>query len=202
MKFSDLRGKHHGETAWIVGKGPSLAHLRAEHFGVGPVIGVNQAIAIVEELGLPNPIYSLQKDGCGLVGPHEACQLRDGRDWMIEPQRAVLLVQNTEGYSRDCLVNYEPRVSIDYRKDLKLEFAQTMATRMSVVIAREMGCAEVRLMCCDSLVSGNVETFNIHTRTAERTTAGDHYLPARGRLMRELVNTRYQIFIPTRSEHG
>ena len=197
MRFSELIGRYAGETAWVVGKGPSLGYLRAEHFGKGPVIALNQTIVVVEALGILNPVYSLQKDGCGSGGPHEICEQRDGHDWMIRPQRATLMVQDAPGYSRDCLRAYEPRVAIQMMRDLKFPYLQTMAVRMGITIAKQMGCVKIVMLCCDSLVNGNLDTFNVWTRQAERTSAGNHYEPAKRKIMRELVNTRYQFVIPT-----
>jgi hypothetical protein len=194
--FLSLQGAYPGEKCWIVGKGPSLEFLRAEHFGVGPVIALNQAIAMVEPLEIPNPIYSLQKDGCGVTEPHHICAERDGHPWMLSPQRATLILQSTPGYSRYCLERYEPKLFVDPVHDLKFKYPQTMAVRMAVAMARFMGCTQVKLVCCDSLVNGNLETFNIWTRTAERTSAGDHYDHGRNRILRELVKVRHEFVIP------
>jgi NADH:ubiquinone oxidoreductase, NADH-binding (51 kD) subunit len=196
MKFKELIGRHRGQTAWIVGKGPSLAFLRAEHFGAGPVIALNQAIVMVEALGLSNMIYSLQKDGCGIWGPHESCEQRDGHDWMIRPQRATLMVQEAIGYSRDCLPDYAPRVAIQMLRDLKFPYLQTMAVRMGIATAKQMGCVKVMMLCCDSLVNGNLDTFNVWTGQAERTGAGNHYEHSKPKVMRELVNIKYQFVTP------
>lgn len=196
MNFHELRGKYAGETAWIVGKGPSLAYLRSEYFKGGPVIALNQSILIVEELDLPNPIYSLQKDGCGIMEPHGTCAQRNGHDWMIRPKSATLIVQETKGYSRYCLADYQPRMMIDPRGHLKFQFQETMAIRMAIALAKIMGCASICLLCCGSLVNGNLDTFDVWTRTAKRTGAGDHYLHARPNVMRELVNMKYWFVIP------
>lgn len=195
-----LRGIHQGEAAWIVGKGPSLGNLRAEHFGEGPVIALNQAIVMVERLSIPNPIYSLQKDGCGYVGKHSHCLQREDVDWMIRPKHATLILQDTEGYSRDCLQNYEPRVLIDPVRDLGFKHLDTMAVRMGIAIAKRMGCIFIVMMCCGSLVNGNIETFDVWKGAAERTSAGDHYLPARPHVLKDLRGIRHTFFIPESRE--
>lgn len=196
MNIDALRGKYAGETAWIVGKGPSLGYLRAEHFGKGPVIALNQAIAVVEWLGLNNPLYSLQKDGCGLEGAHEVCELRDGYEWMIRPKGAVLIVQNTKGYSRDCLRDYKPRMAVDVVKELKFKYEQTMAVRMGIALVKIMGCKEVWMMCCESLTNRNAETYNVHTGKAELTSAGSHYLESRTNVLNELASIRHHFLNP------
>ncbi len=62
--INSLKPVFYKKICYIVGKGPSLDHLRAEHFKdpKAPVIGINEAIHIVEQLGLPNPTFCLQQD--------------------------------------------------------------------------------------------------------------------------------------------
>lgn len=196
-----LKNRHAGEMAYIVGKGPSLAYLQAEHFGKGPVIALNQSIVVVERLGILNPIYSLQKDGCGLEGPHERCLQREGHDWMIRPQKASLILQETEGYSRDCLADYSPRLLVCPVRDLGFEFHETMAIRMAVSLAKRMGCAHIKFVCCGSLVTGDTRTFNVWTGQAEQTVAGNHYLHVKRVLPLDLAGTPYSYFIP-RGNHA
>ncbi len=69
VSIAPLKRKHAGTCAYIIGKGPSLMHLRAQDIGPGPVIVLNEAVAIVQQLGLPNPVYSMQKDGCMTEDP-------------------------------------------------------------------------------------------------------------------------------------
>ena len=57
-----LEGNYPGETAWIIGSGPSLAWLKPADIGYGPVIAINYAIQTVEPFDLENPVYSMQKD--------------------------------------------------------------------------------------------------------------------------------------------
>lgn len=196
MNYNDLRNRYHGQTAWIVGKGPSLEYLTAAHFGDGVVIALNQAIRVVEDLELTNEIYSLQKDGCGITGPHEACQQRDGFDWMIRPRSAILIVQDTDGYSKHCLADYAPKVFINPIRDLGFQYKQTMAIRMAVALAKRMGCRRVMLLCCDSLVNGNLDTFDVHQRTSTRTSAGDHYENGKKRILMELRSIKHEFIIP------
>ena len=49
---------------------------------------------------------------------------------------------------------------------------------------------------CDSLVNGNIETFNIWKRTAEATTAGSHYVHGKQRILRELACVKHEFIIP------
>ena len=50
-----LRNRHAGQTATVVGKGPSLLTLTPRDFGSGPVIAINHAILEVRKLGLRQP---------------------------------------------------------------------------------------------------------------------------------------------------
>lgn len=62
-QLKDLAPLFEGRDCYVVGKGPSLDHLRAEHFEPGiPVIALNEAIHAVEELSLDNPVHGLQQD--------------------------------------------------------------------------------------------------------------------------------------------
>lgn len=196
MNFHDLLNRHRGETCWIVGKGPSLGFLKAEHIGKGPIIALNQAIVIVERLGVSNKVYSLQKDGCGIHGPHEKCRERDGHDWMIRPTKATLILQDTEGYSRDCLPDYEPRVLVNIHHHLGFEHATTMAIRMAISMAKRMRCEHVKLLCCGSLVNGDTRTFNVWTGKAEQTSAGRYYLSVKKQVLMDLAGIPHSFFIP------
>lgn len=53
-----------GEHAYVIGKGPSLDKLKPKHFTNpdSPVICINESVHKIEELGLPNPIYSVVQD--------------------------------------------------------------------------------------------------------------------------------------------
>lgn len=199
MNFHDLVNRHKGETCWIVGKGPSLEYLRAEHFQRGPVIALNQSIVMIEKLDLSNPVYALQKDGCGYMGPHSACVKRDGVEWMIRPKNATLILRDTVGYSRHCLADYEPRVLVCPVRDLGFEYLSEMAIRMAISISKKMGCTRVKLMCCGSLVNGDTRTFNVWTNQPEHTSAGRYYLPVRNQVLMDLAGIPHSFFIPRRS---
>lgn len=195
MSLDELRGKHAGETAWIVGKGPSLGLLCAEDIGEGFVIALNQSIAVVQELGLPNVIYSYQKDGCGLIGPHEECQPRDGHDWMIRPKDGVNLILQQPDFSEFCLCG-TPCIYIDPVQDFNFEFPETMAVQVSIALAKFMGCDEIVMVCCDSLSGDIFETFDVHTRQAVLTGAGEFYPYVRPLVLKDLDEIPHRILTP------
>ena len=131
--ITELKNRYLGETVWIVGKGPSIAYLRAEHFGPGPVIALNEAIIKVEQLGLANPVYSMQKDGV------EANTVR--------PKSAILLVHKHE--SQHIFMDYSPRYVFDNIEDFGLMWNSPSAMS-ATSLAKFMGCARVVFVCCDA----------------------------------------------------
>jgi len=191
----ELAGTHMGEKAYIIGKGPSLGNLQASDLADGFVIALNQSVAVVEALDIPNRIYSLQKDGCGLRGVHAECLQRNGQDWMIRPKRATLILQGP-GYSQNCLSDYEPRLIVRPKKDLGFVFAETMAVRMGIAMAKQMGCSEIVMVACDSLVNGRLETFDVYSRKSSLTGAHRHYGPSKMYVMQELAEVRHSFVIP------
>jgi len=142
-----LRGKHAGETAWIVGLGATIEYLTDRTFGTGPIITMNGAIRVVQELGLSNPIYSLQKDGCDGRGvPGHQCEGK-----MFYPRTDIPAILPRRGYAEFCLPDHPTRLWLDYVKSLHLE-PQEMSVRIAVGLAlRIMGCEKITFVCCDSL---------------------------------------------------
>ena len=116
-------------TVWIVGKGPSLCNLRAEHIGPGTVLTLNDAIEAVEILNLPNLTYSLQNDGY----VHETANV----------------LANAAFDSRD-VPHWDARVW-GWASD-------QMVIRVAVAIAKGMGAARIVMVCCDSLL-GDMRTW-------------------------------------------
>jgi len=182
--LNQLRHKHPGETCWIVGKGPSLRYLRASHFGAGPVIALNDAIAAVQELGLSNKLYSLQKDG----------QL----EFMVEPfEHVILILQDTPKYSREYFQEHPHRILVDPILDLGFDHVQVLATRMAIEIAKQMDCAEIRMMCCDNLMTGALETYDCRTETSAVTGAAHWYKETKSYILADLENIQHEFVLPT-----
>lgn len=128
-----LKQSHKGQTCHIVGKGHSLRFLRAGPFeDGGPVIALNHAVLVVRRLGLPNKIYSMQKDS--LVVP--------------DLQGEHLLVHGAE--AGNVLRRYHPRTLWDNQADFGLR-KHAFSASSAVAFARLMGCAEVKFHCFDSM---------------------------------------------------
>src|SRR5512138_1083822 len=116
-----LRDKYPGEIVWIVGKGPSLAFLHAEHFGAGPIITINESILIVQELGLTNPIYSMQKDGDAGLGH------------AVYPHEDIPVILQRPGYSQDDLPNHKLRIWVSPEEEFGF-LPSEMSIRICVAI--------------------------------------------------------------------
>lgn len=154
--MTDVVRAHLGETATVIGSGPSLLTLTRDDIGPGPVLTLNYAVLAVRLLGLPNPLYSLQKDGC-LVQPIAP-------EWVIQ----------AKSHSPGCWADYPRRVVYDVRKDLGLT-VNCMSATMAVAIARRMGCVKVRMLGMDSVMHNDFRSIRQDGNLAH---AGKGYLHA------------------------
>lgn len=127
--ISALKNAHIGTVCTVVGSGPSLKRLTAQHIPyAGPVIAVNYAIQVVETLGLPNQVYSIQKD-------HH----------YVLPLSATLLTHAPESGWWDGIAN-------QYLFDNVADFDnrwEAPSVEVCVDLARLMGCVKVVYLCCD-----------------------------------------------------
>jgi len=150
-----LRDKHRGETAWIVGKGPSLAMLTKDQIGNGPVIAINDAVIALEAIGLNNPIYSLQKDADEYDDTPDLVPRIDDNPSFVPIARASLLVHRLESPHR--MRTYSPRYVFDNIRDFGLEWFE-FSSIVAAAIAKLMGCANVVYVAHDASVSGDART--------------------------------------------
>jgi hypothetical protein len=159
--MKDLKGKHEGETAWIVAKGPSVLNLKKTDIGEGPVIALYETIVIVEMLGLSNPVYSLQKDG-GQNKKHVApttilsseCESRDCTHcgWVVRPQKATLLLHDLE--AEFCFPDYSPR-KLFTLAEIGLPY-NTFSLVCALKIAQFMGCTKFMFVSADAQATGDL----------------------------------------------
>jgi hypothetical protein len=172
-----LRGAHPGETAWIIGKGPSLQYLKVSDIGDGPVIALTESIAKVESLGLSNPLYNTQKDTCV-----------DDYPTPPAPKGATLLVHRLE--SNDRHPDYRPRFVFDCPKDFNLP-AHAFSSIVAVEIAKLMGCVKVVFIAHDAVTTGNLETCIPHADGTCQVSgiSVESYAVQKGRLLNYLHRT-------------
>ena len=121
--MKSLKNKHLDQTVWIVGKGPSLQYLKKEDIGEGIVITINHAVLAVEPLGLPNTIYSMQKDGGTRRKPSpdnllpdcdHSDDCGDSCGNITRPKSATLLLHDLE--SKYCFLDYPDRYVINLKE--------------------------------------------------------------------------------------
>lgn len=158
--MNSLKDTHSGQTATIVGRGPSLLSLKADAFAPGPVFALNHAILEVRKLKLSNPLYSMQKDGC-LVAP--------------QPPETLIL---SAAQSPKCFRDYAPRYVVDVRK-LGLG-VHSMSLTFAVALAKHMGCKAARILACDSFTNGDLRMVE----GGEIVPGGGGYLWAANQMIR------------------
>lgn len=180
MSINELRNSHPGETFWIVGKGPSLQYLTAEHFGNGPVIAINTAVAIVQSLHLPNPLYLLEKDG--LLG--NFIKLRED---------VIAILQLGEGFSENCFSEHPRRVLVD--PVAEMGFLDTeMSARIAIRIALAMGCKQINFMCCDSITTEEYHYLDIDGEV--KAGYAGAYKRVRALILKEVAEIPHKFIIP------
>lgn len=158
VRIGDFRDLHVGATAYVVGKGPSLQWLKADHFGEGPVITINESIGKVESLNLPNKVYSFYKDGC---------KVYDSRpdSYFMAPHRCTLPLstRNAPTFVHDfeaphCFTQYHNRVGFDNRRDFGISPLIPSAPTI-VSFVKLLGCRKIVWLCMDSFVTGDIGSY-------------------------------------------
>lgn len=162
--ISELRGKYAGLQCYIVGKGPSLQYLRASDFAPGcPVVTINQAIEVVQVLGLPNPIWAMQKDGCDQRDEHGArpCGSCAEHGWkrspVFDPFPGINVLM-TQHLSSWCLHGRERRYVATDEELGYPGLPLTMSVLEAIPFAKHLGAASITMVSFDSLTTGDLET--------------------------------------------
>lgn len=122
--------------------------------GNGVVITLNDAIAKVEELYIPNDVYAMEKDGWYVgwtnhIEPHD-CSIHS-----IMPTRYPVLLHKHE--SINCVPDYFSRIIFD-NKELGLEITNPSAMS-AIQIGRLMGCSKFYLVSFDACTLGDIRTY-------------------------------------------
>lgn len=141
---------------WVVGTGPSLRFLKREHFGPGPVVAVNRSINFVRNLGLPNMLYSMQKDGGDKTRCPDCGEVCGPVNW--PPPGVPLIVHNRE--SEHCFPDWRPRYMMDVEGDFGFHW-NLFSIAVCACLAKMMGCARMVYLCCDSM-RGDMHTYMPH----------------------------------------
>ncbi|GEM_PF-1319689 len=164
----ELKGKFEGQTAYIIGKGPSLKYLSKEDFSDegGLIVPLNEAIIIAESLDLTSSfnVISQQKDG--------------KPECMVKPESAPLLLHKKE--SKDWFSDHPKKYIFDLKKDYGLKnngVSVLSGNCCSVIAAIEFvkfaGCNKIIFMCFDSY------TDNINDYPEDGRLGELHSIPER-----------------------
>ncbi len=169
MSLSDLKNKYEGQTAWIIGKGKSLANLKKSDIGEGFIIAMNSSILKIEELGFVDNVYTIQKDGGHKRKYDGSCHLDPVCDYAgscpedlcgdaIRPKTATLFVHDKE--SLYCFEDYSPRYVFNW-EELGLN-GNSNSMVCAVLIAQLMGCKHINFVSCDSFTHDNYDMYDPH----------------------------------------
>lgn len=119
----------------IVGKGPSLRYLRAEHLGSDPVISINDASEEVDMLLTSGPHYNIRQDreALGDLSP-KATTLLNHRLWYLVGPRARTYYYFPQLFN---LTDSTPTIVL------------------AIEIAKFHGARFIRLVSCDAYTNGD-----------------------------------------------
>jgi hypothetical protein len=175
--MDQLRGAHVGETATILGLGPSILKLQASDFPAGPVITINHAVLRARRLRLPNVVYAMSKDGCTPHGGRSDPPVRIPISRCVCPSPRVvqpimpehILLSAAE--SSHCCARYALRHVFDVELDFGLPW-NTMSVPVAARIAHLMGCSSILMLGHDAYTRG------VYGRVSNGRVIGR--LPSRG----------------------
>ncbi len=201
VSIAPLRYRHDGATCYIVGRGASLAHLRAHQFGPGFVIVINDAIASVQAFGLPNQIYSMQKEGCvtedpdNIPRPCSTCSEHNYQRYpIIDPPPGIAVIFS-QHFGSWCLHGRRNRFVFT---DAELGYPglpNTMSALEAVPLALYMGAVHIVMMCFDHVVNGDsayIDDYPAELR--EKVSYNLDWL--KPRLLKALADVPHSFFIP------
>ena len=175
-----LKDLYLGQTCYVVGKGPSMRFLDASHFpDAGCLITINEAILVVQVLGLSQDIYSMQKDGYSQI--------------MVEPAPDVTLILQTQ-FSAAWFIDHPKRLLVDPVVDLGLRVPE-MSIRMAIALGKMVGCSKLVLLCCDSLLKDEFRTWDPQTHTLP-ATSDPFYKGVKPLVLEDLESINHQIVTP------
>lgn len=176
--IDDLRPYFIDKPCYIVGKGPSLDNLRAEHFDAGiPIIALNEAIHAVEELELDNPLYALQQD----AKLRATCQ----------PKRSPILVStkaaNYYAHTEDAYIFSNAELDLN---------PSALSVSAAIRIARRLGAQSFKLICFDACIN---KKTNYAKRIGYKSTWGgkpERFFTHRAKIIKHAHHAPIQWIIP------
>ena len=169
---AELQNIHKGNTAYIVGKGASLARLSRMHVGKGVVLAINQAVIAIEALGLPNQTYSIQKDGLEMVEVFST---------------TALILQR--GRSDGFYTEHPRRIIIDTDPSI-------MSIITCIDLGEWLGCNRFVFLCCDSLTHDDYNTYDVFTGKIARTRGSGNYEKNKADILERVQKCRFEFVTP------
>lgn len=150
MHISVFKDKHKGQTAWIIGRGISLRNLAPVDIGDGFIIAINQSIAQIDALNLPNMVYSMYSYGCEIYPKEDKQKAHVCRREIVLPKRnAPILIDDTPGEGNNCLLDYPQRYGYFAETDLGISSILASAAT-SIFVAKYLGANEIKMLCFDA----------------------------------------------------
>jgi len=164
----DLMDQHYRETAWIVGRGPSLLNITKEHFGPGPVITLNEAIQNIKPLDLPNKLFNLWRNGDPPVDL--LTYLPEGTTLLL-CDNPVLQDPPSSTMFKDWL----PRKIFECQRDLKCSPPATFSMKAALEIAvYVLGCKAINFISFDSCTGGDYRVVLGNKLVQSKTQPNDY----------------------------
>lgn len=130
-----IESKFPGETATLIGKGPSLGRVKSEDL-TRPTICINESIHAIESHS--NADFIIQSDG----------KLKDA----CFPRRATLLLHSA---AKGWYPGVKNKILFDARETFKETYGQPSAV-YALYFIKLMGCVKVRMLAFDAATSGNI----------------------------------------------
>ena len=134
-----LENKYGNQTGYIVGKGPSLDYVSREDFPEtdSPIFCLNEAITVIQELVLPNPLYSV-------IDPPLKDQI------LVDSDSVALVNMDTGWYGHHTQrVTYSTRALQLTRSPLTAE--------VSIKILQKTGIKKIIFLAFDACIAGSLE---------------------------------------------
>lgn len=154
VMVSTVRHSFNGQTCVIVGKGPSLDHLKKEDFTPDDVvICLNESIHKVATLGLDNTVFALQQD----------TKLKD----LCHHPNHITFVSRQ---SRKFYARYDNKI-LYYPEEYKATPSSASAV-CAIRIAKSLGATGFKMYCFDACVNGDLAYADCIADCSEYPTPG------------------------------
>jgi len=164
----DLKQRHYGQTAWIVGRGASLLQATKDHFGPGPMICLNESIENIGPLKLTNKLYNIWRNG---DPPADLPAILPEGTTLLLCDNPVL----SDPPSSTMFTDWRPRKTFECKRDLGCAPPATFSMKAALEIAvRVFGCNAVNFVSFDSCTTGDVRTVLKQGFTKSEYRPGDY----------------------------